>query len=169
DGTGWTQLHPPVAPAPREEAAMAYDAARGNLVLFGGANGTTAFGDTWTFDGTTWTQLHPATRPSKAGGASLAYDAVHRQVMMFGGLRDVFHPFLDDTWTWDGSNWTLQHPATVPPARYRAMMAFDGSTGSVVLFGGEGGASPGLPDDTWTWGGSNWTLQHPATPPAARQ
>src|SRR5207302_8142290 len=106
DGTGWTQLHPPVAPAPREEAAMAYDAARGNLVLFGGANGTTTFGDTWTFDGTTWTQLHPATRPSKAGGASLAYDPVHRQVMMFGGLRDVFHPFLDDTWTWDGSNWT---------------------------------------------------------------
>jgi len=28
-------------------------------------------------------------------------------------------------------------------------MAYDAATGTVVLFGGQGG---GLPGDTWTWG-----------------
>ncbi len=153
---GWTKVSTTTNPSAVQSPSIAFDPAIGKVVL-----------DTWTFDGSTWTQRHPAARPSKAAGASLAYDPVHRQVMMFGGNRDVFHPLLDDTWTWDGSNWTLQHPATVPPARYRAMMAFDGSTGSVVLFGGEGETSRPMAD-TWTWDGSNWTLQHPATGPPAR-
>ena len=33
---GWNQLNPATAPAARENAAMAFDAARGTVVLFGG-------------------------------------------------------------------------------------------------------------------------------------
>ena len=65
----------------------------------------------------------------------------------------------DDTWTWDGSTWTRQHPAAHPPA-FGGFMAYDAATGTVVLlsdqFGGGG---------TWTWDGSTWTQQHPVTSP----
>ena len=69
-----------------------------------------------------------------------------------------------DTWVWDGSNWTEQFPATSPPARDSASMAYDPATGNMVLFGGfeEGDLS-----DTWVWDGTNWTEQFPATSPPA--
>jgi hypothetical protein len=35
---------------------MAYDGVHGQVVLFGGIEGTTFLGDTWTWDGTEWTQ-----------------------------------------------------------------------------------------------------------------
>lgn len=47
--------------------------------------------------------------------------------------------------------WTKQHPATSPPARAGAAMAYDAASGAAVLFGG-GGGTTGIFDDTWTWG-----------------
>jgi hypothetical protein len=35
---------------------MAYDAARGEVVMFGGRNFSGPYGETWTWDGTDWTQ-----------------------------------------------------------------------------------------------------------------
>jgi hypothetical protein len=35
-------------------------------------------------------------------------------------------------------NWTQQAPATSPPARVGASMAYDAATGTAVLFGGHG-------------------------------
>ena len=37
---------------------------------------------------------------------------------------------LADTWTWNGTTWTEASPATSPPARYVASMAYDPATGS---------------------------------------
>jgi len=48
DGTTWTRQFPPTSPPGRSRAAMAYDPATGNVVLFGGfGNGT--LDDTWTW------------------------------------------------------------------------------------------------------------------------
>ena len=46
----WTQATPTTSPAARLQHAMTYDAARQQVVLFGGANAT-YFGDTWAWDG----------------------------------------------------------------------------------------------------------------------
>jgi hypothetical protein len=52
-------------------------------------------------------------------------------------------------------------------------MAYDDSTGTIVLFGGQldtSGSGGGLPltADTWTWNGGDWTQQSPsASPPQA--
>ena len=51
---------------PASAASMAYDPATGNMILFGGANNSGFFGDTWTWDGTTWTQQSPANSPPAA-------------------------------------------------------------------------------------------------------
>jgi hypothetical protein len=80
----------------------------------------------------------------------MAYDAATRNVVLFGGSNGG-RP-LRDTWTWDGSTWTKQAPATSPPARTLAAMAYDAATGDVVLFGGLNGAGVRPLNDTWTWG-----------------
>ena len=49
DGSTWTKQAPTAHPSARESASMAYDAATGDTVLFGGVYRTTVFGDTWTW------------------------------------------------------------------------------------------------------------------------
>jgi hypothetical protein len=49
DGTTWSQLAVPLAPEWRVTAAIAYDAARGRAVMFGGRGASGGLGDTWTF------------------------------------------------------------------------------------------------------------------------
>jgi hypothetical protein len=128
----WTS-QAPAALSARAEGAMAYDAATRTVVLFGGWNGSSDLGDTWTWNGTTWTKQHPAVHPSARFGAAMAYDAATRTVVLFGGSG-----VSGDTWTWNGKTWTKRHPATSPPARVDAMMAYDAATRTVVLFGGNG-------------------------------
>src|SRR5262245_8173028 len=83
-----------IAPAPRYGQGLAYDAARGNVVLFGGQTQDGLRNDTWTWDGATWTQHTTAHAPSPRRYFGMAYDAAHGQVVLFGGYS------LNDTWTW---------------------------------------------------------------------
>jgi hypothetical protein len=93
----------------------------------------------------------------------MASDPATHTVVLFGGFvgpRDN-RALADDTWTWDGRQWTQQDPAVSPPARFFSFMASDPATHTVVLFGGfSTGFVPLF--DTWTWDGTNWTEQHPA-------
>ena len=59
DGTRWSEI-PMVGPTPgpRNGYAMAYDGARGRLVLYGGFGaGPSALEDTWEWDGARWTEI----------------------------------------------------------------------------------------------------------------
>ncbi len=114
-----------------------------------------------------WTQQSPQTIPTAREFSAMAYDSAHSQVVMFagqgfsgGGLN-----ILNDTWVWDGSNWTEESPLTSPAVRSAHAMAYDSAHGQVVLFGGVMG-SPF--NDTWLWDGSNWTQASPMTSPPAR-
>ncbi len=61
------------------------------------------------------------------------------------------------------------HPATSPPARQTAGLAYDPTTGTVVIFGGWDNSNNGSAfGDTWTWSGVNWTQQFPPVSPPAR-
>ena len=81
----------------------------------------------------------------------MAYDAARGEVVLFGGFG---HARLGDTWTWDGTDWTKQHPAHSPDARQEMGMTWDDARGHVILFGGFDGAALG---DTWTWDGTDWS------------
>jgi hypothetical protein len=165
----WTKQHPAVHPYLRWGASMAYDAATGTAVLFGGytRHRNEYSADTWVWNGTTWTQQDPAVHPSARFGASMAYDAANGTVVLFGGVRASSDGARDDTWTWNGTTWTHQHPAVHPTARYAAAMSYDAATSSVVMFGGRP-RSNGELSDTWTWNGTTWTHQHPAVHPSVR-
>jgi len=130
---------------------MAYDAATGTVVLFGGLGSPVPpFRDTWTWNGSTWTKQHPATRPAARYLATSAYDAATGTVVLFGGVGGSNQHPLGGTWTWNGSTWTQQAPASHPAARFDAGSAYDAATGTVVLFGGL--ANNAALGDTWTWG-----------------
>jgi hypothetical protein len=91
----WTKQAPATSPPFRFDAAMAYDAATGNIVLFGGIP---LYDDTWTWDGSTWTKQAPASHPPARYGAAMAYDAATGNVVLFGGQGTP--GIKDGTWTW---------------------------------------------------------------------
>jgi len=151
---------------------MAYDAARGQVVLFAGLPAGDLSSETWTWDGHAWTQRHPAVSPPARQFASMVYDAARRVVVLFGGQTvSPTTPILNDTWTWDGTSWTQQHPARSPAARIAAAITYDSARERVVLFGGDPGqgqAFSGGDGDTWTWDGANWSPASPGASPPPR-
>ncbi|MBI1852056.1 MAG: IPT/TIG domain-containing protein [Planctomycetes bacterium] len=166
DGSGWTNLFTATAPSARQSFAMAFDSARGRVVLFGGGDDSGDLGDTWEWDGTFWFPSSPGSSPSPRHGHAMAFDSVRGKTVLFGG-RDA-SGYLSDTWEWDGTNWIQRFPGSPPNARTQHAMAFDESNGVTVLFGGNAGCTRSTCtnfSDTWTWDGSNWALQSPATTP----
>jgi hypothetical protein len=177
DGYAWADVSPATSPPGRSGHAMAYDAARGRVVLFGGrghsrgacGSSGTSCADTWEWDGTTWSERTPAAGPSARSDTALTYDAVRGRIVLFGGgVFDGFSPIrYRDTWEWDGKAWTERFPALRPPARSGHGLAYDAGRGRTVLFGGSSG-SPRL-SDTWEWDGSAWLERTAVTAPPARQ
>jgi hypothetical protein len=167
NGTTWASAAPSSKPSARIGADMAYDPSTSEIVLFGGFNGAEQVSDTWTWNGTTWNEPSLSTIPGPRYQSAMAYDAATNDVVMFGGSAGGgVGGLLNDTWTWNGTAWASQSPASSPPARYSGTMDDDTSTSQLVLFGGNG-ASDYL-GDTWTWTGTNWTALSPAASPSAR-
>src|SRR5690606_11603877 len=79
----WEELDDASIPPRRTEPAMAYDSARGKVVLFGGADSHLR-GDTWEWDGVSWRRV-ATTGPSARDGHAMAYDATRKKVVLFGG------------------------------------------------------------------------------------
>jgi Galactose oxidase, central domain len=164
-GVFWTQEQD-IGPSGRAGHAMAFDAARHRVVLFGGDSPRSAFlADTWAWDGENWTQVAD-TGPSPRTGHQLAFDGPRSRVVLFGGRAgpSVLH---GDTWEWDGENWT-QVADSGPDARTGHQLAFDDQRARVVLFGGEA-ADASVRRDTWEWDGKTWTQREDIGPPARRQ
>lgn len=149
-------------PERRDAAAVAYDAARQVVVMFGGMGRNGWLNDTWIWDGANWREQSLARAPSRRAGAAMAFDPATRQTVLFGGSSG--NDKLGDTWTWDGKNWTQQHPATSPPPRIHHALAYDQARGTLVLFGGNSVGGLNL-RDTWIWDGKTWIEQHPSNRP----
>jgi hypothetical protein len=127
-------------PAARTAAAMAFDAANGTMVLFGGYGVHGPLSDTWTWDGFSWTEQHPSTSPPARGGSLMAYDANSHALVLLGGNNfPEFGGVISS-----GSGYACAGvvtpnsalPACTPPPS-------DPNAPRVFL-------------DTWVWDGSNW-------------
>jgi hypothetical protein len=99
DGSSWRQAHPATSP-PAGSAVMAYDDARGQVLLLA-LNGTS-----WRWDGSNWTQHNATTLPATVHFRRMAYDAARQEAVLFGGKPWEASAPLNQTWTWDGSTWT---------------------------------------------------------------
>lgn len=163
----WVQLKPGHSPSPRTGAAFVFDSASGAGVLFGGSTGSGYLADTWTWDGAGWNLQHPRSSPSARYDAGVASDHAGR-VVLFGGYGPgaAAAALFGDTWTWDGRDWTRQHPRTSPEPRMAPLMAYDNDLGKTVLYGGFDPVQHAPYSSTvWTWDGSNWSEQAVDTNP----
>jgi len=168
---GWAERHPAASPSARTGAAMAYDQATGQLLLFGGSSSEGPpegfLNDTWIWNGTTWIHLHPAVSPPARRNADMVYDATRHQLLLFGGFGGTpGGSYFGDTWTWNGSTWTQLHPAASPGPRDTGSLVYDRATRTPVAYGGWNGVIAA--DDTWVFGLRTWTLLHPATTPGSQ-
>jgi hypothetical protein len=167
--TPTTVVMPQVQP-PRAEAAVAYDAARQQLVLFGGSaiGDAQTLNDTWIFGKQGWGQVHPASSPPGWLG-SMVFDAATQQIVLVVAQVNGAGSVTDETWTWDGTTWTQQHPATTP-ALMGSSMAYDAATQQVILFGGgtPSGHFTQFSAATWAWNGATWAQLHPPAAPSGR-
>src|SRR5260370_15735147 len=110
----------------------------------------------------TWVQLNPSRKPLLRAACTMVYDPVSQKTVMFGGFTRS--RYLNDTWTFDGTNWKRIRTAVKPAARAAASAAYDTTLKQVVLFGGYNGQ---YLNDTWMWNGatSTWTRATPAHQP----
>jgi hypothetical protein len=88
--------------------------------------------------------------PVSAFGFSVADDPAIHRVLVFGGVDSY-----DETWLWDGRQWSRALPHVSPPGRFQAAAAYDPVNKSVMLFGGRL-ASGQVVNDTWAWSGTTW-------------
>ena len=143
-------------------SAVAFDSARGEVVLFGGdaAAADHCAGETWAWNGERWRLLcsGDTTCPGPPGlcGATATYDTARGRFVLFGGFtdpRDSSGSTVDSLWEWDGARWAERcggsTGCTGPGPRRYAALAFDHARAESVLFGGGN-------DETWVWNGAAW-------------
>ncbi|MFT7581276.1 MAG: hypothetical protein ACI9MR_002951, partial [Myxococcota bacterium] len=161
--------------------ALAYDAARGETVLFGGAEAAStsatcinadACVTTWLWDGESWRAHRPSDQltayPAPRFVPAMAYDPLRQRTVMWG--CDDATCVTTDTWEWDGQSWTRFAGEAGPPSLQGASMAFDPSAGEVMLTGGRAACFINCPADeigadslsaaVWHFNGTRWRQRY---------
>ena len=103
-----------------------------------------------------WEEVIGSVRPPARSRHAMVYDATRHVTVLFGGRQTDGQTSveLDDTWEFDGSQWTRRTPATSPSPRMYHSMVYDPIREVVMLIGGSSfGADAG---DVWEWDGNDW-------------
>jgi hypothetical protein len=179
DDGAWTRISSTDSPAPRVDAAAAYDPAAGEVVLFGGENCTEFgsclrwFSDTWTYSDGNWTNISTdlSSHPAPRAAAAMAADPADGGVLLFGGEYGELQPgccgsdlrvFYSDTWRFNGSAWAnvTARSSDSPSAWQWPSLADDTGDGYLLYFGTavSGAVGDGLANtnaisygQTWKW------------------
>ena len=139
DGRTWMQRFYQRGPSGRfASGALAFDAIRGRVVLFGGAGqGQIPMADTWEWNSSnsSWVERIPANSPPPRYLHSMVYDAARTCILLFGGVPESGFP-LNDTWEWDGMDWIRRFPTPHPPGLAGHSLTYDAGNKQVILFSG---------------------------------
>lgn len=157
-GGAWQEFTGGTPPL-RAYAGMADHPGSKKIVLFGGRAGNDNSDETWLWDGASWQKASPKTHPSRRLAHQMALDEGSGRVLLHGGCKDnVCAERLDDTWAWDGADWTrLVDGEAAGLAAGGA--AYDRSEAALLRFGTDGEAR---------WLGADWmTIEVMGDRPAA--
>jgi hypothetical protein len=148
-GAVWTETNTPIVPANTPSGRYGHAMAAllsGDVLLFGGYDGSNYLGDTWLFHAgsQSWSQLSTASAPSARGFHAMA--TTPAGALLFGGSNGSGN--LGDTWLFSASSqtWSLLSTASAPSARSNHAMAATPAD-DVLLFGGSNNS--GSLNDTW--------------------
>ena len=125
---------------------MAYDEARGEIILHGGYYFTNK-NDTWRWNGSTWS-LASTTGPARYV-FGMTYDSARQQLILHGGTTCCGEVEYGQTYVWNGTAWTLC-PVQGPPRGYMNI-AYDRVRDVIVLPGGMGPTPTGRAYVPETW------------------
>ena len=104
----WEEIDFP-GPGTLSHFGMTYDTTANALYIFGGATRRSTFSSftdkTWMLSGGRWRELSPASSPSRRGSPAMGYDPERQRIVLYGGFNGP-GTNLDDTWEWDGQEWT---------------------------------------------------------------
>lgn len=155
------------APVARQAAGAVMDSTGGGVVLFGGYGNASplplGLTDTWRFVHGSWTQLSTGVpTPEDRLYESMSDDPGSSGILLAGGVDYFNLTGYTDTWSFSAGHWTLVTEGPSPNPRSGPSMAYDSSTGQVILFGGSG------LNDTWSFSHGVWSLLHPARSPSGR-
>jgi hypothetical protein len=168
DGMAWRQQLV-VGPSGREGHGLTFDPLRQEVVLFGGLLQSGAVSnETWIWNGSAWSLRLAVPPPARWSTLMVFYPPRNRVVMLTG--RDA-STYFDDTWEWDGTNWTQTAMGLGQrySPRFEAAAAYHAGRNRIVLFGGinDGVSPPVYPSDTWEYDGTSWNVV-PIANPAGR-
>lgn len=145
---------PPAAPrCALGGAAVAYDAATGTTLAYGGAiyhselDSSLPSDGTWAWTGAAWRLLHPAYAAPSRVGPLMAYDEALRGLVLLGGARAY------GEWLWDGTTWSRLDAPGFPDGV--VAMAADPAIHGVLA----------LSKQTWTLEGRTWTRKFDSPAP----
>jgi hypothetical protein len=146
---------------------MAYDAADGTVILFGGQGRSGSLDDTWVWSGSAWAEAHPATSPPALAGAQMTYDPVSHDILLVGGDRLAATPLGSAVCESIGSSGSSSSGSIkgIPPAvAHPADVPAPGGNLGIPLIATGCGDSDGVNSATWLWNGSTWTKAGGTTP-----
>lgn len=156
DGKSYTREQMPAAGPSSNNADMAYDRARGVIVLWdhgcsalvmGFQGGCISHANlTWTWDGS-WTAHTTQSTPAAVGQGAMLFDARLGRVAYVNGAGKA--------WTWSGSSWAPLAlpggPSIAAPGSARGPSTFAvgyDEARDLLVFA--------LSNATWSWDGSSW-------------
>ena len=165
----------PTIPPPLHHEAVAFDEARGRLVVVGGVvpggpGERPRPGGVWEWDGHRWTVPSPGpSGPGARYAAGVGYDPVARRVVVYGGRRDTAPDApevpLCDTWFYDGRAWTRADAARCVTTRGFSNVIHDAARGTLLLVEGPPDAREApRPLRLWRWDGADWVLADSSGP-----
>ncbi|MBI2071383.1 MAG: hypothetical protein HYT79_12410 [Elusimicrobia bacterium] len=162
DGS-WTEKSTTTAPSARYGHTLTWMGDK--FLLYGGSSSS----DTWTYDvaADSWVLVSGSvTPPADLANPAAAFDGDTQQVFLFGGGRG------NATWIYHvaGSSWSSLTPSASPSDRTGASMAYDQTSGRLILFGGRDPSGGAILGDTWVFnpGTLVWTQLSPSSPPSVR-
>src|SRR5438132_7901968 len=102
--------------APRAVTSpMLFADPNGSIDVYGGFDGRFYQYSMWQWTGSDWNQLSLAMLPYARASAAVGVNGFTGEVVLFGGLADI-NPV--NTWTYDGTTWTVEFPSTQPLSVY---------------------------------------------------
>ena len=102
----------------------------------------------------TWVLKYPVDSPTPRFDVAAAYNTDTGKVLLFGGDSVGNDEGDSQTWLWDGQNWQLLQPQTVPPKRNDHAIAYCTADGFWYMYGGSSRST--IYDDLWRFDGADW-------------
>lgn len=157
----WEKIDTSKMPSPRYGFSLAVNETNQVALFFGGYSPNIgSLNDLWLTNGSQWLELYTPHQPPARSYSSLVYDNDRQEAVLFGGGSSIsgLPVYLNDTWVFNGKDWTEQSTQIAPSPRIAASLVYDPDHQRIYLFGGSYSVEKDIwkYNDTWAWDGSNW-------------